>query len=63
MNHATSPNADLRGEWPALRRLEEWTATRDTLHMWMQIVGKIRLAQAPMVNHWWQIALYLTLAG
>jgi uncharacterized protein DUF5996 len=62
MSHATSPSADLRGEWPALR-LEEWTATRDTLHMWMQIVGKIRLARAPMVNHWWQIALYLTPRG
>jgi Family of unknown function (DUF5996) len=62
MSHETSPSADLRGEWPALR-LEEWTATRDTLHMWMQIVGKIRLAQAPMVNHWWQIALYLTPRG
>lgn len=62
MSHATAPSADLRGDWPALR-LEEWTATRDTLHMWMQIVGKIRLAQAPMVNHWWQIALYLPPRG
>ena len=36
--------------WPALR-VEDWTATRETLHRWTQIVGKIRLAQAPMVNH------------
>lgn len=34
------------------------TATRDTLHMWMQVVGKVRLAKAPMVNHWWQVPLY-----
>ena len=36
--------------WPALR-VQDWTDTRDTLHMWTQIVGKIRLARAPMVNH------------
>ena len=41
----------------------DWTATRDTLHMWTQIVGKIRLAQAPMVNHWWQVTLYVTPRG
>jgi hypothetical protein len=36
--------------WPPLR-VEEWIDTRDTLHLWTQVVGKIRLAQAPMVNH------------
>ncbi|WP_244202318.1 DUF5996 family protein, partial [Streptomyces diastatochromogenes] len=35
------------GNWPRLR-VEDWVETRDTLHMWTQIVGKIRLAHAPM---------------
>ena len=48
--------------WPALR-VDDWTATRETLLRWMQIVGKIRLAQAPMVNHWWQVTLYVTPRG
>ena len=48
--------------WPALR-VDDWTPTRDTLHMWTQIVGKIRLAKAPMVNHWWQTTLYVTTRG
>jgi hypothetical protein len=48
--------------WPHLP-LEEWRATRDTLHMWMQIVGKTRLALAPKQNHWWHVALYLTSRG
>jgi hypothetical protein len=48
--------------WPALRAAD-WAATRDTVHMWTQIIGKIRLAQAPMVNHWWQTTLYLTPRG
>jgi hypothetical protein len=51
-----------RGEWPALR-VEEWTATRETLHLWLQIIGKVRLAKAPMVNHWWQTPLYVTPRG
>ncbi|TDB99097.1 DUF5996 family protein [Actinomadura sp. 7K534] len=48
--------------WPRLR-VEDWTATRDTLHMWTQIVGKIRLSRAPLVNHWWQVTLYVTPRG
>jgi hypothetical protein len=49
-------------EWPALP-LEAWKNTRDTLHMWTQIVGKIRLKLAPPVNHWWHVPLYLTSRG
>lgn len=45
--------------WPSLR-VDDWTPTRDTLHMWTQIIGKIRLAHSPMVNHWWQVTLYVT---
>src|SRR2546423_437972 len=48
--------------WPALP-LEQWQKTYDTLHMWTQIVGKTRLALAPMENHWWQVALYVTPRG
>ncbi len=48
--------------WPALP-LEEWQSTRDTLHMWTQIAGKVRLALAPPVNHWWQVPLYVSARG
>jgi hypothetical protein len=51
-----------RAEWPALP-LDGWKDTYATLHMWTQIVGKTRLALAPMENHWWQIALYVTPRG
>jgi hypothetical protein len=43
--------------------LNEWQDTYATLHMWTQIVGKIRLAQTPLVNHWWNTTLYLTSRG
>jgi hypothetical protein len=48
--------------WPRLR-VADWAATRDTLHMWAQIVGKIRLAHSPMLNHWWQVTFYVTPRG
>ncbi|MFY9615016.1 MAG: DUF5996 family protein [Candidatus Dormiibacterota bacterium] len=48
--------------WPALP-LAAWQDTRDTLHMWTQIVGKVRLALAPRMNHWWHITLYVTSRG
>ena len=48
--------------WPQLR-LSEWEDTRDTLHLWTQVVGKVRLALAPMVNHWWQVPLYVSARG
>ena len=48
--------------WPALP-LAEWSATRDTLHMWMQMVGKLRLALSPRVNHWWEVPLYVSARG
>ena len=49
--------------WPRSMPLAEWRATRDTLHMWMQMVGKTRLALAPPQNHWWHVALYVTARG
>src|SRR5260370_20142986 len=48
--------------WPPLP-LDGWRDTYATLHMWSQIVGKTRLALAPMENHWWQVALYVTPRG
>ncbi len=43
--------------------LAEWQATRDTIHLWTQIVGKIRLVQTPLVNHWWNVPLYVSPRG
>lgn len=48
--------------WPALP-LDEWRETYDTLHMWAQIVGKIRLELTPLVNHWWNVPLYVCARG
>jgi hypothetical protein len=48
--------------WPELP-LEAWSDTLATLHMWSQIVGKIRLAQTPWVNHSWHVPLYVTSTG
>jgi hypothetical protein len=48
--------------WPELR-LEAWKDTYATLHMWTQIVGKVRLALSPRINHWWEVALYVNAVG
>jgi len=53
---------DTATSWPDLP-LADWRATHATLHMWSQIVGKTRLALAPMENHWWQVALYVDARG
>jgi hypothetical protein len=49
-------------EWPALP-LDAWKDTYATLHMWTQIVGKTRLALTPLVNHWWNVPLYVNARG
>lgn len=41
----------------------EWSATRDTLHLLLQLVGKVRLARMPSLNHWWHVPLYLSARG
>ncbi len=56
------PVGSLVESWPALP-LDDWRPTYATLHMWMQVVGKIRLALTPMVNHWWNSTLYVTARG
>ncbi|KQR50833.1 hypothetical protein ASF88_16520 [Leifsonia sp. Leaf336] len=48
--------------WPSLA-VQSWTPTRDTLHMWTQIVGKIRMALAAPVNHWWHVTLRVDARG
>jgi hypothetical protein len=48
--------------WPSLP-VAQWQPTRDTLHLWTQVVGKIRLANAPLINHWWNVPLYVTSRG
>jgi hypothetical protein len=48
--------------WPELP-LEAWQDTYATLHMWTQIVGKVRLALTPKINHWWGVPLYVNPLG
>jgi hypothetical protein len=62
----TSPRrihlADSPECWPTLH-LADWKDTCGTLHMWTQIVGKIRLELTPLVNHWWNVPLYVSACG
>jgi hypothetical protein len=48
--------------WPELP-LNAWRDTYATLHMWTQIVGKVRLALSPRINHWWEVPLYVNSRG
>jgi len=54
--------ADQPECWPALP-LDSWKDTCATLHMWTQIVGKVRLRLTPLVNHWWNVPLYVNARG
>jgi hypothetical protein len=54
--------ADQPQCWPALP-LDSWKDTYATLHMWTQIVGKVRLRLTPLVNHWWNVPLYVAARG
>jgi len=58
----TNPAADQSECWPSLP-LSSWKDTCATLHMWTQIVGKVRLELTPLVNHWWNVPLYVTTRG
>jgi hypothetical protein len=51
-----------RDHWPELP-LESWEDTYHTLHMWSQIVGKVRLALSPKTNHWWEVPFYVNAVG
>jgi Family of unknown function (DUF5996) len=48
--------------WPDLP-LAAWSETCETLHRWTQIVGKVRMASTPLVNHWWNVTFYVTARG
>lgn len=52
----------IDGEWPALP-LSQWQATRDTLQLWLQVVGKVRMHNTPLINHWWNVPVYVTGRG
>ena len=56
------PTVDRPECWPSLP-LDSWKDTCATLHMWTQMVGKVRLALTPLVNHWWNVPLYVTARG
>jgi hypothetical protein len=59
--HNTS-ESERTARWPALP-YEEWKDTCQTLHLWTQIVGKVRLELSPFLNHWWHVTLYVTSRG
>jgi hypothetical protein len=48
--------------WPALP-LVDWHETRDTVQLWMQIIGKVRMVNTPILNHWWNVPLYVSATG
>lgn len=58
-DQAKAPPAEA---WPDLP-LAAWRDTCASLQLWTQVVGKVRLARAPMINHWWQVPLYVTARG
>ncbi|WP_285186547.1 DUF5996 family protein [Rhodococcus sp. MEB041] len=53
---------DTNDAWPELV-VDSWQDTRDTVHMWTQIVGKVRMALAPPLNHWWGVTSYVDASG
>ena len=57
-----TPQIDRAELWPALP-YEAWRDTYQTLHMWTQIVGKVRMELSPFLNHWWHVTLYVTPRG
>jgi hypothetical protein len=52
----------MREEWPPLR-YDDWAGTCQTVHMWTQVIGKIRMEKTPPINHWWHVPLYVTSRG
>jgi len=58
MTNASPPPA----RWPPLP-VAEWQDTRDTLQLYTQVVGKVRMANEPITNHWWNVPLYITARG
>jgi len=59
---ATGTSDSSPDDWPDLP-LGDWADSCATLHLWTQVIGKVRLAHAPLINHWWQVPLYVTSRG
>ena len=55
-------DTDTTSAWPELT-LAPWEATREAVHLWSQVVGKVRLVLEPRVNHWWNVTLYVSSRG
>lgn len=55
-------NQGIESDWPSLR-VEDWTETREALHLWTQVIGKIKLAKTPHVNHWWNVTFVVSPTG
>ena len=63
MQNTSNIQQENRAElWPELS-YEAWKNTYETLHMWTQIVGKVRMELSPFLNHWWHVTLYVTTRG
>ncbi len=62
MAHVPSPHIPDPTGLPALP-VSDWKDTQATLHMWMQIIGKIQLGLTPLVNHWWNVTFFLSARG
>jgi hypothetical protein len=60
--HMTHNSANTQDLLPALP-FDSWKDTLATVHMWTQVVGKVRLKLCPLVNHWWNVPFYLTARG
>ncbi|WP_232835118.1 DUF5996 family protein [Pleomorphovibrio marinus] len=56
-------NQNIRPAWPKLQEPSKWQETLDTVHLWSQIIGKIRLENTPWVNHSWHVTLYVSSRG
>ena len=61
-NTRNTQNEEGSERWPALP-YEAWRETCQTLHLWTQIVGKVRMELSPYLNHWWHVTLYVTPLG
>ena len=59
----TDPTRAAPTSWPVLPPVDQWRDSLTTVHMWTQIVGKVRLELAPPINHWWGAVLYVTTRG
>ncbi|MGI8786476.1 MAG: DUF5996 family protein [Pyrinomonadaceae bacterium] len=63
MKNYDMKNTSIKDEQFPPLALSEWEATKDTLQLWTQIVGKIRLVQTPLINHFWNVTLYVSARG